>query len=341
MSLRISKRYTSGALLAFLSPLALCAAMLPTGVGTEKIVTADQAAGAVSVIDSATGHTRKIIIGIFPHNVERCGRHLLVAVGNDAKMDEEMPEMPMRGSLVMIDAATLAVRSRIEIGLHPAHIVCDPAGNIAFVTLNQESAVAVVDLRSRKVLRKISTGDHPHGMRMSTDGRRIYVANQGSDSVSVIDVQRRVEIARIAVGGSPVQVAVAPNGRIVYATLAPQNAVVAIDVQKGRVLRRLTVGRYPIQLSITPDGRTLVIANHGTPERPDDRAAIVNTATMTVSAFVHTGLGPHGVAIDPSGRHAAVTSELAGTVSLIDIPTRRVVANYPTGNDPNGLTFLP
>ncbi len=332
---RISKRCASVALFA------LCVAASPASAGAERIVTADQAAGSVSVIDTTTKGAHHVRVGIFPHNVERCGRRLVLAVGTDEKMDASMADMPMRGSLVGIDAATLAVTSTIALGLHPAHVVCDAAGRVAYVTLAQEDAVVVVDLRTKTILRKIPTGKHPHGMRMSTDGRRLYVANAEGSSVSVIDVRRRTEIARIPVGGSPVQVAVAPDGRFVYATLGPQNAVVAIDLRTARVLRRLTVGRNPIQISITPDGKTLVVANQGTLERPDDRVAIIDAATMTLAAFVHTGLGPHGVAIDPSGRRAAVTNERASTVSVIDIRERRMIAEYPTGDDPNGLTLLP
>ena len=319
----------------------LLAALMPLGAMASTVFCADQKGGAIAVVDLRTGQTRSVPVAISPHNVEACGPNRIFAVGSDAAMSDDMPDMPMPGKLVEIDAQTLAVTRSAFLGMHPAHVVCDRAAKRAFVTLADEDAVAIVDVQTFRVVGRVSVGKHPHGLRLSADGSRLFVANSIGKSVSIVDTDSLKELAEVPVPGSPVQVAPNPDGRSVYATLSDNDEVVAVDLRTRRVTARVEVGRNPAQLTITADGRWLVVANQGTSERPDDRVAIIDTRTLSMTGWVKVAAGPHGVAIDPSGQRAYVTSPYAGTISVIDIEGRRLVTAYPAGSDPNGVTLLP
>jgi YVTN family beta-propeller protein len=67
--------------------------------------------------------------------------------------------------------------------------------------------------------------------------------------------------------------------------------------------------------------------------------SIVDTASFSVVNTVETGLGAHGVVIDPSSRHAYITNIYADNVSVIDLLEGSVVATIPTGAGPNGISF--
>lgn len=335
------KIHLLGVALAALVPLnAGASTLVPPNAGASTAFVADQAGHAVAAVDLRSGRMRSVALPVAPHNVEACGRRVF-AVGMDASMSGDMHGMAMPGRIVEIDPQTRAAARSAEVGEHPAHVVCDAGARRAFVTLADEDAVAVVDLATLRVMRKIPVGKHPHGLRMSRDGRWLFVANAEGKSLSVVDLRTLEEKARISLPGDPVQVAPDPAGRFVYATLGAQNEVVAVDLAAKAATRRLSVGRTPVQLGITPDGSRLVVANQGTREHPDDRAAIVDTRTMTVTGWVRVGAGAHGVAIDRSGRYAYVTCEYAGTIAAIDIARRRLVATYPAGSDPNGVTLVP
>jgi YVTN family beta-propeller protein len=49
-------------------------------------------------------------------------------------------------------------------------------------------------------------------------------------------------------------------------------------------------------------------------------------------------IGTHGVAIDGTGRCAYVTNTYAGSVSVLDIEARKVVATVAVGKGPNGIS---
>jgi YVTN family beta-propeller protein len=155
----------------------------------------------------------------------------------------------------------------------------------------------------------------------------------------VIDVSGPAATARIEVGAGPVQVAYAPDGRTAYATLGGAGAVVKIDLAARRVVGRVEVDPRPVQLAVTPDGALLVVASQGTQAAPGDTVALIGTDSMRIENVIATGAGPHGVAIDPSGRQAFVTDVWAGDVAVIDLVERRVVDRIAVGGEPNGVSF--
>jgi len=243
------------------------------------------------------------------------------------------------GKLISIDPVALRVRAAIDIGVSPAHVVCDSRGRFAYVTLSSSNAVAIVDVETMTIAAKIPVGEYPHGLRMSDDDRLLFVANAREGSISVIDLRSRKELKRIAVGGQPSQVAVSPDGRAVYATLSDTNEVIAVNVAAGRVTKRLRVGTNPAQIAINAEGTMLVAADEGTFDSPGSDVAIINPATLRPIASVDIRNGPYGVAIE--GDRAYVTSVFAGTLTVIDLTKYRAIRTFALGAEPAGVTVYP
>ena len=76
------------------------------------------------------------------------------------------------------------------------------------------------------------------------------------------------------------------------------------------------------------------------PKIPPD-ISIIDTESFAVVNTVETGLGAHGVVIEPSSRHAYVSNIYGDDVAVIDLPEAKVVATIPTGAGPNGISFSP
>lgn len=200
------------------------------------VYTANERGHSISAIDVGTGQVTTIITRITPHNVQisRDGR-LLLAVGPVADMTAKMKmtdaSKMARGRLLIIDAQTLAVESAadMDIGRHPAHVIIDAQGKLAYVTNSEDDNVLVIDVAHKKVAGEIKTGNFPYGLRMTPNGREIYVANVNDNSVSAIDVAQSIEVTRIPVGKAPVQVSFTPDGGRAYVSLRDENNVAVID----------------------------------------------------------------------------------------------------------------
>ena len=313
------------------------------------VYTADERGNSISVIDLSTGQAKDTATRISPHNVQvsRDGR-LLLAVGPVAAMTGNHSQMKMnddgkmeRGRLLILDAGTMVVESavEIEIGRHPAHVIIDAQGKLAYATNSEDNNVLVIDVMQKKVVGEVKTGKFPHGLRMSPDGREIYVANVNDNSISVIDITQSKEVTRIPAGKAPVQVGFTPDGRRAYVSLRDENSVAVIDTAQRKKIATIAVGRNPIQVFATPDGRYVYVANQGTETNPDNTVSVIETANNSVVATIETGKGAHGVVVSDDGRHAFITNIVDDTVSVIDTATRKVTKNIKVGKGPNGITF--
>jgi YVTN family beta-propeller protein len=316
---------------------------------TGFVYTANERGNSISVIDLSTGQVKDIATRITPHNVQvlRDSR-LLLAIGPVASMTANQPQMKMnddgemaRGRLLILDAETLAFASAadIEIGRHPAHVIIDAQGKLAYATNSEDNNVLVIDVARKTVVGEVKTGKFPHGLRMSPTGREIYVANVNDNSVSVIDITQSKEVTRIPVGKAPVQVGFTPDGRRVYVSLRDENSVAVIDAAQRKKIATVAVGRNPIQVFATPDGRYIYVANQGTETNPDNTVSVIDTANNSVVATIETGKGAHGVVVSDDGRRAFVANIVDSTVSVIDTATQKVTRNIKVGKGPNGITF--
>ncbi len=337
------------------APIGLLAGAVSAFSATGKVYVADEKANTISVIDAVSfQRISSIPVGQSPHNVQVAPDGKLVWVTNNGEPGKAAGKLPQEampkaghgamaggGEVWAIDTATEKVVAKVPVGMHPAHVVLSPDGRQAFVANGADNSVSVVDTLTLRVVETVGVGISPHGMRVSPDGKQAWVANLKGGTVSVIDIASRKHITQIAVGKGPAQVGFTPDGRLGFVSLSEENSVAVIDPASRKVLRKIPVGTVPIQLYATPDSRLLLVANQGTPKKPGKTVSFIDLATSRVVTTIETGLGAHGVVINPDGRHAFVTNSSANTVSVIELAQRKVIATVAVGKGPNGISILP
>ena len=109
--------------------------------------------------------------------------------------------------------------------------------------------------------------------------------------------------------------------------------VSVVGVREGRELTRLPTGNAPHEVAVSPDGRIAVVTNYGTGPAPGHTLTVIDLVVLEPVATIDLGdqRRPHGIKWLPDGRRVAVTTEGNGTLSLVDIAERRLVAAVPTG----------
>jgi len=111
------------------------------------------------------------------------------------------------------------------------------------------------------------------------------------------------------------------------------NQVAVISTDTWRVVKNIKAGMKPMHLVLSPDEKTLWVADQNA-----DAAAVsvtvIDAETSTVAASLHTGRGPHRVALSSDGSVAAVTNGLDGTVTLVDAKSLRAIRDLSTGPSP-------
>ncbi len=109
----------------------------------------------------------------------------------------------------------------------------------------------------------------------------------------------------------------------------------------GRMAELITGTRWPggpkmLYTSATSDGAVVAATS------PAEGALyLFDGGDGRLLGRVATGAGAKGVKIAPDDRHAYVSNQTAGTVSVVDLASRKVVATIETGQAPHNVRFSP
>jgi YVTN family beta-propeller protein len=312
------------------------------------------------------------------------GTALLVlggALAGAAPPDTRRVGTQFDGSILTPDNQELRPAGRqVEFGGRPNAVAVRPDGRTAAVLADMGAPITIVDLATATVVQRFepSLGDASFaGIAYSRDGRHLY-ASFTRGVVLRTDVWPDGTVSngtpfRLPKTGRdgrddeiPGGLAVSRDGRRLYVTLSRANALAVLDTATGRLLRRYAVGNAPHAALLAGD--TVVVSNRGGRRaRPGDRTndsagtPIVSTAsngaaaTGTVSFVnlrtgrvtnVRVGLHPTGLAL--RGRYVFVTNSNSDTVSVLDLPKRKVVSTIavrpfpgaPFGSSPNAVMPL-
>lgn len=122
------------------------------------------------------------------------------------------------------------------------------------------------------------------------------------------------------------------SGRLLVVNKA-EATVSVVDLAVGREIGRVPTGYAPHEVAVSPDGHIAVVTNYGTGQEPGNTLTVVDLATMEPVATIDLGeqTRPHGITWLPgSTDRVVVTTEGNGTLTVVDVAGRRVLAAVPT-----------
>ena len=175
-----------------------------------------------------------------------------------------------------------------EDGIHMFEFTTD---RDTIFTANRESdTVSIVEgVRAGPPDWRVTTmraaGDYPEGMDLSPDGRELWVATRNDGEVSVIGVRSRELLQRLDLNLQDAnRLYFTPDGARVLISDAQGDSLVVVDAETRTETARLALA--PNAVLVTPDGSTAFAALRG-----DHRVAVIDLATLQVTAEIPTGSG--------------------------------------------------
>ncbi len=324
----------------------------------EKIYTANEWDGSVSVVDAKTEKLMKNIslsrqfYGKFltytAHNVQVGPKGTIIAVTANIMEDEDShgEEGINNDELILIDPATDTIIERIPlgIGMHLAHVVIDMNDTLAYVASQEHSIVFVVDIQNGSILKKVDLpeGSLPHGIRLTPDGKNLLIAMIGEKAIGIMNTETSaLELVRTS--DKVVQVAVTPDGRYVFGSLYGTKSIARYDLSTKKLdtVRLPDGAKWPIQLYPTPDSQSLYVADQGFyfDEPTSNQIYEIDIASLQVLKSYTGGQAPHGVVVSHDGKKVYVTNLLSDTISVIDTTTDTITNTIAVGEKTNGISI--
>jgi DNA-binding beta-propeller fold protein YncE len=237
------------------------------------------------------------------------GQPVEVAIAPDGTLAAVTTGFWDKPGVAMVDLASGALRTRIDVGPAPSHVAFAAAGRSLLVSGGeQEGRVYVVDVARLAVVAQAQVGIVARGLAVTPDGRSAWLALNGEDRVVRVSARTgRIERSR-RTPPLPDRVAISPDGRRLLVSHGGRDArdVSEIVLSSGRLIRH-AAGRLPSGVAWSPGGARLV-ALGGTGEV----VAIGRTGRRTVH---RVGGAPRGLAV--SGERAWTVDALTGTVAKV------------------------
>lgn len=231
----------------------------------------------------------------------------------------------------MQSATISAVLASILVSLAPAFSAAQTPSPALLILEKDDHALAIVDPVGLKVVRRVEAGPDPHEVVASDDGRFAYISNYGAfgvpqHTISVADLVAQKALPPIDLGAL-----LAPHGLDwaegkVYFTAEGSKAIGRYDPATQRIDWVLGIGQNRTHMVVVRNelGRIFTSdVNSGTItilER--DKKADVSGWTAT---HVPVGKGPEGFDVAPDGKVLWAANSHDGTVSVIDVATKKVV----------------
>lgn len=144
------------------------------------------------------------------------------------------------------------------------------------------------------------------------------------------------------------------SGPLVYTSDEWGDSIYVIDVGRDSVVDVFYAGQRPRGVRLSRDGKSLIVAVSGSPrggpgvdesklpppDRSKDGIAIVDLATKNV-VRLPGGNDPESFDMSRDGNTIYVSNEDAGTASVVDVPSRKIVATVTVGEEPEGVETNP
>jgi YVTN family beta-propeller protein len=185
-------------------------------------------------------------------------------------------------NVVVFDARTRAIITRIPVEVNPYQLVLTPDGRKLFVSNWASQSVSVIDTATNKVIRTLHVGMNPNDMKLSSDGR-LFVVCSNDNTIHVIDTRTMQVVEHLSTTLTPL----APEGstpdalildnihKLAYVANADNNSIAVVNIANrahSSVVGFIPTGWYPSALVLTDHDRTLYIGNaKGEEGHPDPK----------------------------------------------------------------------
>jgi MYXO-CTERM domain-containing protein len=284
---------------------------------------------------------------------------------------------PDDDSVVAIDADTLAVLLRAEVGDRPRSVSLAPDGTIWVACQGSDEIVVLHDDGARAATIPLPWGSGPFGVAFSPDSGAAWVSLESRGALAEIDPVTRAVVRSVEAAPGVRSIALHGDRALAARFLSPADhgEVYDISTKDGALVRALHLAADPGPdettkgrgvpnalgaLAVSPDGvRAFVPAKKDNTLRGlarDGQKLNTDNTVRTIVAFLdleegaeiaslRVDLDNHDMAsaVEPSpvGDLVFVASQGTNHVDVLDAYTGKLVSGFATGQAPQGLALAP
>jgi YVTN family beta-propeller protein len=238
--------------------------------------------------------------------------------------------------------------------LDPASVAVGPTPSPALLILSKaDHVLSIVDPATLTVVAQVPSGPDPHEVVASADGALAYISNYGSgayNTITVVDLVRQQALPVIDLGALRGPHGLAFGGGKLWFTAEAAKAIGSYDPTTHTVDWVLGTGQNRTHMiDVSADAKRILTTNvssgtvtviepssgqrRGPGPGPGPGSAPPGAPTGPRptprpdwdETVIPVGNGAEGFDVSPDGKEAWVANAQDGTISIIDLPSKRVV----------------
>ena len=263
------------------------------------------------------------------------------------------------GDVAVIDAVSLTVVNRIDVGLTPDEIVASPSGDILYLTRIVRPAdgkpgamsgeFVAIDPATQKIAWRTPLKGSPNHIAVSPDGKLIYVTIVSGPWVVILDAAKHAVVDSVDVGTGPHDIEVSHDGKTVYVGLIRGTDVTMFDATTRKVIRKIPFGENVRPIAVGHDEKTLYVQlshTHAVVVADPKTGKILRKVAMPVPPGQHLPDSMpidvnHGLRITADGKFLIANGSLVDLVAIFSLPDLKLMGTVPVGHDPNWIALSP
>lgn len=318
--------------LVLASVLALNVSLAGKAAAGESLAVVNKSDNTISIIDIATRTIIKTLpTGKGPHELVGSSDNKWIVstdfVGGDSLTVFDAQEQKAVATIALPD---LPSPHGIQFLADNKHVI---------FTSGKARKAGIADVVTGKVISSISTNqDTTHMLALTGNQSLAFVTNIGSNSVSVIDMAKGAKIKDIKTQAMPEAIAYRHVGNEVWYGANKEGKVVVIDPSTEAAIASWDGFSFPYRIMFNHDQSVAIV-----PDFRNHYVRFFNARTKREigKLVLEEGAGPQGITLHPTKDIAYLSLNLKNKVVAIDIATQAIVAEYPTGNNPDGIVYIP
>ena len=278
-------------------------------------------------------------------------------------------------TVAAVDLNAFALAKQIGVDGAPGAVLSNPLRPGVHVLMPESGAVCEIDAVKLAVVRKMRLGSPAIAMRPAADGKSLWVlqaralvrleagrlravesiplpgvagdfdlSGDGRAAVSFRE-ERRLALVRLGTGTvehlidagcEPSLVRFQGDGKQVLVGSRADRSLAIFDAASGRTTVRLPLPVEPANCCFNSDGGQMFVTGPGM-----DAVVIVYPYQTEVGETILAGRTPDGMAVSAAPPYLIVANPESGSVTVLDIETRKLVGALAVGQEPRHILITP
>ncbi|HUE02840.1 MAG TPA: YncE family protein [Bryobacteraceae bacterium] len=278
-------------------------------------------------------------------------------------------------TVAAVDLNSFVLAKQIGLDGSPSAVLANPLRPGAYVLIPESGTVCEIDAVKLTAARKTSLKNAALGMRLAADGKSLWVLEAralarlelthlraaeeirlpgaatdfdltGDGRAAVcFGADRRLALVRLGTGKvehlidaecEPSLVRFQGDGQQVLVGSRADRCLSIFDAASGRIAVRLPLPVEPANCCFNSDGGQMFLTGPGM-----DAVVIVYPYQTEVGETILAGRMPEGMAVCGTPQYLFVANPETGSVTVLDIETRKLAAVLAVGQDPRRILITP